>query len=100
MPLSIGSEQLAPLQARDCNSGASCHAHTIMPIYEYHCPDCNHDAELLVRSSDEKPVCPDCGSAKLEKQFSTFAAGGAPAPSMSSCCSGGGCGCGPSAGRN
>lgn len=50
-----------------------------MPIYEYHCEKCGKDSELLVRSSEEKPVCPDCGSAKLTKQFSVFAAAGKPA---------------------
>ena len=49
---------------------------TIMPIYEFTCGDCSSDFETLVRSSDwEGEVeCPSCGSEKLEKQLSVFAA--------------------------
>ncbi len=47
-----------------------------MPIYEYVCQDCNHACELLVKSSGSKPACPECGSKKLDRQFSTFAAHG------------------------
>lgn len=64
-----------------------------MPIYEYHCPKCNKDHELLVRSSADQPDCPACGSKKLEKQFSTFAAGGSPSGGGESCAHTGGCGC-------
>ncbi|MGA3266853.1 MAG: zinc ribbon domain-containing protein [Verrucomicrobiota bacterium] len=55
-----------------------------MPIYEFHCEKCERDSEILVRSRDWKGTrCPHCGSAKLSKKFSTFAAahadgGGAP----------------------
>lgn len=45
-----------------------------MPIYEYTCQACGSDFELLVMSAATKPVCPGCGSAKLDKKFSTFAA--------------------------
>ena len=46
-----------------------------MPIYEFHCDDCGSDSEVLVRSSHwEGTPCPGCGSAKLSKKFSTFAA--------------------------
>jgi putative FmdB family regulatory protein len=49
-----------------------------MPIYEFHCEKCGKDSELLVRSSDWSGTkCPHCGSAKLDKKFSTFAAAGA-----------------------
>ena len=49
----------------------------IMPIYEFTCEACSKDFESLVRSSDwEGEVeCPNCGSEKLEKQLSVFAAG-------------------------
>ncbi|MGO8748612.1 MAG: FmdB family zinc ribbon protein [Thermoguttaceae bacterium] len=40
-----------------------------MPIYEYICHDCGQAFELLVRS-DEKPICPSCGTGKLAKQLS------------------------------
>mgnify|MGYP003346501573 CR=1 FL=1 len=62
-----------------------------MPIYEFHCQDCEKDSELLVRSSDWKGTpCPKCGSTRLEKKFSSFAAvsaggggGAGPEPSCS-----------------
>lgn len=40
-----------------------------MPIYEYTCTDCSDEFELLIRGG-EKPACPSCGSANLEKRFS------------------------------
>lgn len=40
-----------------------------MPLYEYACPDCKQDCELLIRG-DEKPVCPACGGRKLMKLLS------------------------------
>jgi putative FmdB family regulatory protein len=48
-----------------------------MPIYEFHCDKCGKDSEILVRSSDWSGTkCPHCGSARLDKKFSTFAAAG------------------------
>jgi putative FmdB family regulatory protein len=70
-----------------------------MPIYEFHCVECDHDSEILVRSADWKGTkCPHCGSPKISKQFSTFAAAGAGeksfgkkvSPNGGHCC-GGGC---------
>ena len=71
-----------------------------MPIYEFHCEQCEQDSEILVRSSDWKGTpCPHCGSVKIAKKFSTFAsasAGGAAMPASprtiggGHCC-GGGC---------
>ena len=70
-----------------------------MPIYEFHCEACERDSEILVRSADWRGTkCPHCGSAKLDKKFSTFASVGAeknsPAkkPSSGHGC-GGGCSC-------
>lgn len=40
-----------------------------MPIYEYHCPTCDKQFELLVRSSTV-PACPHCGATKLDKCIS------------------------------
>lgn len=37
-----------------------------MPLYTYHCKECDKDAEVLVRSS-ETPACPACGSQSLER---------------------------------
>src|SRR5437868_3597504 len=49
-----------------------------MPIYEFHCEECGKDSEILIRSSDRKSTkCPECGSTKLEKKFSTFASANA-----------------------
>ena len=44
-----------------------------MPIYEYVCRSCRHEFETLVYGS-ERPECPRCASAELEKQLSAFAA--------------------------
>jgi len=71
---------------------------SFMPIYEFHCGKCGRDSEILVRSSDWKnSECPHCGSKKLAKKFSTFAAASSGENSSvkkstgHSC--GGGCGC-------
>ncbi|MDY6877263.1 MAG: zinc ribbon domain-containing protein [Chloroflexota bacterium] len=40
-----------------------------MPIYEYHCRDCNVTFEVLVRSSTTV-ICPHCGSSSLDKLLS------------------------------
>lgn len=45
-----------------------------MPLYEYTCDACHHDFELLIRSSADKPACPQCGSSRLAKHFSVPAA--------------------------
>jgi putative FmdB family regulatory protein len=61
-----------------------------MPIYEYHCTDCEQDFEKLVRFSDPKvdsPECPGCQSAHTRKRISTIAAFSAGQPSGSSAAS-------------
>ena len=72
-----------------------------MPIYEFHCEKCGRDSEVLVRSSNWRGTqCPHCGSSKLDKKFSTFAAAGGGAGESSAgtktggghCC-GGACAC-------
>jgi putative FmdB family regulatory protein len=71
-----------------------------MPIYEFHCAHCEQDSEILVRSSRWKGTkCPHCGSARLSKKLSVFAAsGGGSRPGAAPSCNGsgscGGCGCG------
>lgn len=40
-----------------------------MPIYEYHCDNCNQDFECLV-FGNEKPGCPGCDSKKVNKLLS------------------------------
>jgi putative FmdB family regulatory protein len=74
-----------------------------MPIYEFHCSKCDRDSEILVRSSDwQGTKCPHCGSMKLAKKLSTFAANspGAGDAGFSGPGNGGGGGCcGSSTGR-
>lgn len=49
-----------------------------MPLYEYRCRDCGKVFELLrpMSEADQNLECPGCHSSKIERQFSTFAAGG------------------------
>lgn len=73
-----------------------------MPIYEYHCPSCNRDFQLLVRG-ETVVACPECAGRKVERLMSLPArpaGGSAPAdysglgpPSGGGGCHGGGCGC-------
>ena len=69
-----------------------------MPIYEYRCESCQEAFQTLVLSGQAKPQCPSCGSKKVAKLFSTFAAHNnsgprpcddAPCPTAGSCRSGG-----------
>ena len=61
-----------------------------MPIYEFHCAQCEHDSEILVRSSNwQGTACPHCGSKKLSKKFSTFAAAGGSGGDTGACDTGG-----------
>ncbi|HOX58421.1 MAG TPA: zinc ribbon domain-containing protein [Candidatus Paceibacterota bacterium] len=68
-----------------------------MPIYEFHCANCEQDSEILVRSTRWKGTkCPQCGSAKLSKKLSVFASSVASPTSAAPACDGkggGGCGC-------
>lgn len=43
-----------------------------MPLFEYICRRCKQQTELLARS-EERVVCPACGSVKMERQLSRFA---------------------------
>jgi len=47
-----------------------------MPIYEYLCHDCRKRSSLLVLSlrNPPPPLCRHCGSAKVERLLSRFAA--------------------------
>jgi putative FmdB family regulatory protein len=49
-----------------------------MPIYEYHCRKCGFSFEKLrsMKDADDPVDCPKCKSTRVERQFSTFAAGG------------------------
>ncbi len=66
-----------------------------MPIYEYQCAKCEHRFEQLVKSMSgaDGVACPECGSRKVTKQPSVFAArnaSSAPAHAPGPAC--GGCG--------
>jgi len=65
-----------------------------MPIYEYVCSQCKSKFQKLVSSGSSGVACPQCGSKKLERKFSTFAAHQGAAGS--SACQAAGC---PSAGQ-
>ncbi len=57
-----------------------------MPLYEYHCKECNRESELLVKDLDTKPECPQCGSKRLEKLLSVIGSpviGSSPRPAES-----------------
>ncbi len=42
-----------------------------MPIFEYHCMECNKDFEVLVLG-DQEVSCPICEGNKVKKLLSTF----------------------------
>ncbi len=44
-----------------------------MPIHDYQCKACSRRAELTLLAN-EKPRCPACGSAKMQRLFSGGAA--------------------------
>jgi len=45
-----------------------------MPLYEYHCKECDYDFTLLhpATVNKEETACPECGSSQVEHKFSTF----------------------------
>jgi putative FmdB family regulatory protein len=47
-----------------------------MPIYEFDCQNCGEPFEELLLSARglDAVTCPDCGSARVKKKVSTFAA--------------------------
>ena len=45
-----------------------------MPLFEYICKECETQFEALVTGSSQ-PHCPECDSARLEQQYSSFAVG-------------------------
>jgi putative FmdB family regulatory protein len=76
-----------------------------MPIYEFHCQNCDSSFETLVRPGHgEDAECPSCHGAHLRREMSVFASaragngepvanGGGETIRGGGCC-GGGCGCG------
>lgn len=47
-----------------------------MPIFEFICQECGAPFEELLRSADviSEVCCPECGSKRVKKRISTFAA--------------------------
>jgi putative FmdB family regulatory protein len=45
-----------------------------MPLYEYRCQDCKRESELLVRTFESEPECPQCGSVRMDKLLSVIGA--------------------------
>lgn len=42
-----------------------------MPIYEYQCTECGHEAEVFLRHSDPEPdKCPACGKGGFQRLIS------------------------------
>ncbi len=69
---------------------------TKMPIYSYHCKDCNNHFELLVgvTADSNERKCAHCGSKNIEKTLSSFSfrmGSSSSGSSSGSCSTGGGC---------
>jgi putative FmdB family regulatory protein len=48
-----------------------------MPIYEYHCEDCNSSFETFVQPGHySEAQCPSCDGVKLSREMSVFASRG------------------------
>ena len=47
-----------------------------MPLREYHCAECGHEFEVLEGPSSRTEACEACGSRKVERLLSVFAAHG------------------------
>jgi putative FmdB family regulatory protein len=63
-----------------------------MPLYEYHCPRCNVQTELLVKNLEQHAVCPECGYKKMERLLSVSAAPAIGGKQLPVTASEGGCG--------
>ncbi len=67
-----------------------------MPLYDFVCQECEHSFETLVRTSGEKVACPECQSAKVQRQLSLPARPvNTPATSSANVCNSSGPPCGP-----
>jgi putative FmdB family regulatory protein len=42
-----------------------------MPIYEFHCENCQADFDDLVPAGTEHAPCPECGSERTVRRYST-----------------------------
>lgn len=63
-----------------------------MPLYDFHCQECNQTIELLLANRDDQAVCPECGSTSLKKlmaahsSFAGKSSGALPGPNDTACC--------------
>ena len=63
-----------------------------MPIFDFLCTDCGSEVEILMTSSEDVPICSNCGNKKLEKKisvpssFSGNASSGFPGAGDTCCC--------------
>ncbi|WP_083850768.1 FmdB family zinc ribbon protein [Novosphingobium sp. Rr 2-17] len=46
-----------------------------MPLYDYRCPACASEFELLIRTADQ-PACPTCGTNQIVRLISRVAPAG------------------------
>lgn len=67
-----------------------------MPLYEFHCEDCNRDFEKRrpMHKADAPLTCPECKSAEVTRKLSLFIALTKSDSGMTSLGDGGGGGCG------
>lgn len=65
-----------------------------MPLFDFTCADGGRSFELLLRGADERPACPHCASARVEKQLALVAVKGLKSDHVHT----NGCGCGPARG--
>jgi putative FmdB family regulatory protein len=49
-----------------------------MPIFEYHCKDCNKTSEIILLGDKDTPICGFCNSQNLEKLVSAHASASGP----------------------
>ena len=48
-----------------------------MPIYEFYCPKCKQDFEILISLNKTNTVCCEiCGNPNVQKKVSSFGIGG------------------------
>ena len=58
-----------------------------MPLYDYHCQQCESGFTELRRSSEmDSPIsCPECGSMEARRSLSSFSVGGSKSGMLAAC---------------
>lgn len=69
-----------------------------MPLYEYECPDCQHEFEKLVTTA-EPTECPACHGKQLQKLMSVPSKPPTVSASLPTACNSSGPPCGPRCAR-